>query len=90
MTNTLIVFGQVAFDNALAIIYAFPTVFPNSPALPSPLLLVRALLKPAAEYDEERIHGFHDAVTRLKKKSRSFYLASSTFKGKLRVDLLLL
>ncbi|KAF2477199.1 Lycopene beta-cyclase [Lindgomyces ingoldianus] len=89
-TNSLIVFGQVAFDNALSILYTFPHLFPNPPVLPSPTLLVRALLKPASEYDEHRIMGLHDAVHRLRIKSRSFYLASSTFQGQVRTDLLLL
>jgi len=60
------------------------------PGLPSPILLVKALLIPASEYDEERISGLQEAVDRLKRKSRSFYFASSTFNGKLRIDLLLL
>ncbi|KAF2727358.1 Lycopene beta-cyclase [Polyplosphaeria fusca] len=90
VTNTLIVFGQVAFDNALAVLYAFPHIFPKPPVLPPPHLLVRALLQPAALYDEERIKGLQEAVLRLQKKSRSFYLASSTFQGQIRTDLLLL
>ncbi|KAF2106511.1 Lycopene beta-cyclase [Lophiotrema nucula] len=90
LTNTLIVFGQVAFDNALAVLYTFPRSFPDPPVLPSPALLVHALLFPASAYDPERIRGLQEAVVRLKKKSRSFYLASSTFQGQIRTDLLLL
>lgn len=90
LTNTLIVFGQVAFDNALAVLYSFPTLFPKPPLIPSPLTLIRALLLPCTEYDEARILGLKEAVVRLKRKSRSFYLASSTFEGPLRRDLLLL
>ncbi|KAF2704043.1 Lycopene beta-cyclase [Pleomassaria siparia CBS 279.74] len=90
LTNTLIVFGQLAFDNALAVLYTFPDLYPNPPALPSPSQLVQALLVPASRYNKSRVVGLQDAVTRLKKKSRSFYLASSTFQGQIRTDLLLL
>lgn len=90
LTNTLIVFGLVAFDNALAILDTFPHLFPELPATPSPLLLVKALLTPASKYDEERIAGLTDAVARLRKKSRSFYLASGTFEGRLRIDMIVL
>lgn len=90
VTNTLIVFGQLAFDNALAVLYTFPTLFPSPPNLPSPALLVQALLVSPFDYDAERLAGLQDAVQRLKRKSRSFYLASSTFPGPLRSDLLLL
>jgi 15-cis-phytoene synthase/lycopene beta-cyclase len=90
VTNTLIVFGQLAFDNALAVLYTFPKLFPTPPNLPSPLMLMRALLISPADYDAARLAGLQDAVLRLKRKSRSFYLASSTFPGLLRADLLLL
>lgn len=89
-TNTLIVFGQLAFDNALAVLYTFPALFPKPPVLPWPPVLMKALLTPTTKYDHERIVGLQDAVIRLRKKSRSFYLASSTFPGPLRTDLLLL
>lgn len=89
-TNTLIVFGLVAFDNALAILLTFPNLFPNVPSLPSPTLLVQALLTDISMYDESRIAGIQEAVSRLQKKSRSFYLASSVFSGRLRTDLILL
>lgn len=90
VTNTLIVFGQIAFDNALCVLYTFPHLFPDPSPLPSPATLMRAITTPASKYDEDRIIGLQEAVARLKKKSRSFYLASSTFQGQLRMDLLLL
>lgn len=90
VTNSLIVFGQIAFDNALAVLYTFPSLFPSPPALPSPATLMRALLTSSGDYDDARLVGLRDAVQRLKKKSRSFYLASSTFPPPLRTDLLLL
>lgn len=90
ITNILVVFGLIAFDNALAILYAFPSLFPDVPPLPSPFLLVQALLTPSHAYDLDRINGLRQALARLKAKSRSFYLASSVFEGRLRIDLILL
>ncbi|KAK4543382.1 hypothetical protein LTR36_005525 [Oleoguttula mirabilis] len=90
LTNCLIVFGLVAFDNAIAVLTTFPSHFPRIPALPSPALLVRALLVPASTYDDDRILALQQSVQRLKAKSRSFYLASSTFQGRLRIDLTIL
>lgn len=37
-----------------------------------------------------RITGLSQALVRLRKKSRSFYLASGVFQGRLRIDLILL
>jgi len=90
LTNALIVFGLIAFDNAVAILNAFPNHYPSVPALPSPVLLVRALLLPAAAYDSDRIAGLKNAVKRLQRKSRSFFLASGVFQGRLRIDLITL
>ncbi|KHJ33568.1 putative phytoene synthase lycopene cyclase [Erysiphe necator] len=90
VTNILIVFGLVAFDYSVTIIQSFPNLFPRSPELPSPMLLIRALLIDSRLYDQERIEGFKSAVKNLKKKSRSFYLASATFSGRMRIDLILL
>jgi 15-cis-phytoene synthase/lycopene beta-cyclase len=91
VTNTLIVFGQVAFDNAMAVVQSFPAIFPKAPAfLPSPLLLLEGLFLPTSRYDEVRLEGLRDALARLQKKSRSFYLASGVFPGRLRIDLVLL
>jgi 15-cis-phytoene synthase/lycopene beta-cyclase len=90
VTNTLIVFGQLAFDNALSILYTFPKLFPDPAVLPSPAILMRALFTSPSQYDEARLTGLQEAVLRLKRKSRSFYLASSTFQGQIRSDLMLL
>jgi 15-cis-phytoene synthase/lycopene beta-cyclase len=89
-TNILIVFGLVAFDHAMAILLTFPDLFPDVPSLPSPAMLVHALLTDTSKYDLERIAGVRQAVVRLQKKSRSFYLASAVFNGRLRIDLILL
>lgn len=89
-TNVLIVFGLAAFDNALAVLWTFPALFPIVPELPSPVLLVRALLADSSRYDRERVTGIEESAIRLQKKSRSFYLASSVFSGRLRIDLTLL
>ncbi|KAK5107738.1 hypothetical protein LTR62_000714 [Meristemomyces frigidus] len=90
LTNCLIVFGLVAFDNAVAVLNTFPSHFESVPVLPSPAMLVRALLVPASTYDDDRILGLRQSVMRLKAKSRSFYLASSVFQGRLRIDLIIL
>ncbi|KAK5133446.1 hypothetical protein LTR08_007688 [Meristemomyces frigidus] len=90
LTNCLIVFGLVAFDNAIAVLHTLPSHYPSVPALPSPLLLVKALLLPASTYDDDRILALAQSVARLKSKSRSFYLASATFQGRLRIDLIIL
>lgn len=90
VTNMLIVFGQLAFEVALSVLYTFPNLFPEPSPLPSPLVLMQALLTPTSKYDEERLLGLQEAIIRLKSKSRSFYLASSMFRGLLRSDLILL
>lgn len=89
-TNMLIVFGMAAFDNALAVLHTFSPADWVAPRFPSAILLMRALLKPTSQYDEERIAGLQEAVSRLRSKSRSFYLASGAFQGKLRIDLVIL
>ncbi|KAK2600490.1 hypothetical protein N8I77_010018 [Diaporthe amygdali] len=89
-TNVLIVFGLGAFDNALAIIDAFPDVFESAPECPKPTMLIKALFIFWSPERKERIRGIQEAVERLCRKSRSFYLASSTFAGRLRIDLVLL
>ncbi|KAI1101197.1 Squalene/phytoene synthase-domain-containing protein [Jackrogersella minutella] len=90
VTNALIVFGMVALDRALAILYAFPELFPVVSDPPSPALLVKTILLDPAKYDMARIKGIREAVGTLRRKSRSFYLASSVFPGRLRIDLILL
>ncbi len=90
VTNTLVVFGLTAFENALAVIEAFPDIFPTAPTLPHPSLLMRALFLSPSKYDTARINGIREALINLSAKSRSFYLASSIFAGRLRVDLILL
>lgn len=89
-TNLLIVFGLVAFENALAVLHAFPRIWPSVPTLPSPLLLVQSLLLPTRSYDEERIDSLKKSVARLQTKSKSFYVASATFPGRIRIDLIFL
>ncbi|RBR25649.1 uncharacterized protein FIESC28_01612 [Fusarium coffeatum] len=88
LTNTLIVFGLIANDNTLAILDTFPEHFPKNKGLPTLGLVVRALLLPQEKYDQERISGLVSAVDLLRKKSRSFYLASGAFEGRLRIDLI--
>ena len=45
---------------------------------------------PTGQYDQDRIDGMQEALSRLRQKSRSFYLASGVFHGRLRIDLILL
>lgn len=90
VTNTLVVFGCCAFDNAVAILDAFPDLYPKVPAIPSPMLLVEALMLPNAAYDAERLVGLRNALNILSRKSRSFYLASGVFSRRLRIDLVIL
>ncbi|KAI1411439.1 Squalene/phytoene synthase-domain-containing protein [Hypoxylon sp. FL1857] len=90
VTNSLIVFGMVAFDRGLAVFYTFPELFPVDRETPSPSNLVRAVLTNPAKYDTVRVKGIREAVETLRRKSRSFYLASSVFPGRLRIDLVLL
>lgn len=52
--------------------------------------MIQALLIPTSSYDEDRIEGLQQALGRLRAKSRSFYLASGVFQGRLRIDLVLL
>ncbi|KAK7743845.1 hypothetical protein SLS53_003864 [Cytospora paraplurivora] len=89
-TNVLIVFGLGAFDNALAVIDTFPDAFDSALECPSPTMLIQALLLKWSEERKRRVLGIQEAVQRLCRKSRSFYLASSTFAGRLRIDLVLL
>lgn len=90
VTNLLIVFGLVCFDHTIAILESFPALFPRVPELPGLALAARALSTDPKKYDESRIVGIQEAVQVLKNKSRSFYLASSVFSGRLRIDLTLL
>ena len=90
VTNALVVFGLCAFDNAIAIIDAFPDIYPTVPTIPSPKFLVEALLISPLEYDQPRLRGLRNALVTLSKKSRSFYLASGVFSRRLRIDLVIL
>lgn len=90
VTNAMIVIGSCAFDNAIAILDAFPDLFPNVPGMPSPFLMLKSLFTSTSKYDQERLDGLQNALTVLAKKSRSFYLASGVFTGRLRIDLILL
>lgn len=90
VTNSMIVMGSCAFDNAVAILDAFPDIFPTVPGMPPPFLMLKSLFTSTSRYDQERLDGLQNALTVLAKKSRSFYLASGVFNGRLRIDLILL
>ncbi|KAL9621742.1 MAG: hypothetical protein Q9160_003860 [Pyrenula sp. 1 TL-2023] len=90
-TNTLVVWGLCAFDNALAILDTSDRFTEySSIKLPPPTTLVQVLLAPTITYDTTLVHGLTEALRTLRTKSRSFFLASSTFSGPLRIDLILL
>jgi 15-cis-phytoene synthase/lycopene beta-cyclase len=89
-SNTLIVFGMAAFDHYLAVIHAFPDLFPVVPQSPSPAVVLQGCMADPSKYDMGRLEGIRDAVVRLQRKSRSFYLAGAAFVGRLRIDLVLL
>ena len=84
----MVVFGLLAFDNALAILQTFPELFPQVSSTPSPLLAMKALMMPYDGYNEDALVGLSQASERLQSKSRSFHLASSAFSGPVRVDLI--
>jgi 15-cis-phytoene synthase / lycopene beta-cyclase len=90
ITNTLIVFGVAAFDHAVAVCELHPELFVESADSLPIVSLLRARILPSSRYDEQRILGLREAVTRLKRKSRSFFLASFVFPGRVRIDLTLL
>ncbi|KAK5937301.1 hypothetical protein PMZ80_010307 [Knufia obscura] len=90
VTNSMIVMGSCAFDNAVAILDAFPNIFPDVPGMPPPLLMLKSLFTSTSRYDQQRLVGLQNALSVLAKKSRSFYLASGVFNGRLRIDLILL
>ncbi|KAH8197697.1 hypothetical protein TruAng_008156 [Truncatella angustata] len=90
VTNALIVFGLVAFDRGMAVLNTFPKLFPEVSSTPSPSMLLKGVLLDRSKYDMERVRGIREAVCTLKRKSRSFYLASSVFPGRVRIDLVLL
>ncbi|KAK6818834.1 hypothetical protein PG987_016287 [Apiospora arundinis] len=74
----------------MAVINTFPGLFPDAPGTPPPGLLLKGILTRPEQYDLQRVHGIREAVATLKRKSRSFYLASAVFPGRLRIDLILL
>ncbi|RYP57414.1 hypothetical protein DL769_009484 [Monosporascus sp. CRB-8-3] len=89
-TNCLIVLGLVAFDRGMAVVHTFPELFPEVPASPSFALVLKGVFTNPEKYDIARVRGLRDAVNTLRRKSRSFYLASAAFPGRLRIDLVLL
>ncbi|KAI0419551.1 hypothetical protein F5X98DRAFT_372565 [Xylaria grammica] len=90
VTNVMIVIGLVAFDKNMAVLDTFPEMFPAAPEHMSFNSLTKVIIMDPANYDMNRVRGIREAVSTLRKKSRSFYLASSVFPGRLRIDLILL
>jgi len=90
ITNCLVVFGLIAFDNTVAIFDTFPDLFPQASPFLSPPAAIRALSLSPSAYDDNLVLGLRQANERLRMKSRSFYLASAVFTGRLRIELVLL
>lgn len=90
VTNVLVTWGAYAFDNAVAILDTFPNLFPSRSSMPSPILMIKSLVVSTYDYDQDRLNGLQNALDVLAKKSRSFYLASGVFSGRLRIDLIIL
>ncbi|KAI1824331.1 hypothetical protein F4861DRAFT_506442 [Xylaria intraflava] len=90
LSNFLIVFSLIAFDRATAILDMFPEKFPEVSGYIPPSLLIKVIFTDPEDYDMTRVRGIRDAVSILRRKSRSFYLASAVFSGRLRIDLVLL
>lgn len=91
----MIVFGLIAFDYATTLLQTFPemsqqTRYPSPVTAVKVLVLKTPLISGHSDYDVERIKGLNQAIDRLQRKSRSFYLASATFDGEVRTDLILL
>ena len=90
VTNILIVFGLVTFDYAVALMTAFPKLFPDCHARTP----IAKLLKSGAaalctrRFPEDEYASIAISIDLLRRKSRSFYLASSVFEGRLRLDLI--
>jgi 15-cis-phytoene synthase/lycopene beta-cyclase len=89
-TNVLITFGLVAFDYAVALTTAFPSRVPESQ--PPLCMLMDAGLRALFTWDFPRdvYHSIPESIEILRSKSRSFYLASGVFEGRLRLDLIAL
>ncbi|KAA8909544.1 Squalene/phytoene synthase-domain-containing protein [Sphaerosporella brunnea] len=87
-TNVLITFGLVCFDYAVALTTAFPSLFPESqPPLHKQLLFgISALF--TCKFPRDAYHSLPECIAILRAKSRSFYLASGVFEGRLRLDLI--
>ena len=90
ITNMLVVFGIAAFDRAVAVCDSHPDLFAEPSSSVPIRTLLRARFTPDSQLDMKRIVGIREAVSRLQRKSRSFYIASSVFPGRLRIDLTLL
>lgn len=93
MTNILIVVGLATVDYAIALHAAFPRLFPG-PTTGGAAIAggLKALVWKRKGWPEEgdEYRGIPEAVEILRKKSKSFYLASGVFEGRLRLDLICL
>lgn len=90
VTNIMIVLGQMAIDNAIALgIYNMGTT--SKTEFPSyGQLFTQFITRRDEELNMKYIHDLGDAVMRLKQRSQSMYMGSAMFEGQLRIDLIFL
>ncbi|KAI5777150.1 Lycopene beta-cyclase [Geopyxis carbonaria] len=86
LTNVMIVIGLVAVDYALALEASFPSLYPATTPFWTCVSAAGALFRTSFPRDEYA--GIPASVDLLRRKSRSFYLASAVFEGRLRLDLI--
>ncbi|OJJ85290.1 uncharacterized protein ASPGLDRAFT_1515831 [Aspergillus glaucus CBS 516.65] len=92
VTNVMIVMGQMATDNAIALaVYNMATTDEKVSECPSfgqsVIVFIEGHNNPL---DLAYINALGDAVERLKQRSQSMYLGSAMFVGRLRIDLIFL
>ncbi|KAJ5552442.1 phytoene synthase [Penicillium frequentans] len=89
VTNTMIVFGLVAIDNAIALHeYKSFTSIDTIGERRSVAFLIAPFLQDNGQYDLNLLRSLSQAVESLQNKSQSMYLGSATFEGQLRMDLI--
>lgn len=90
-TNIMIVFGLATVDKTLSLLELQPKEDEApSQSLPAAKTIAHCMFHDGAEREAPQIHGLVDALTRLQRKSQSFFMASIAFRGRLRMDLIYL
>ncbi|KAI9925095.1 hypothetical protein MW887_006503 [Aspergillus wentii] len=90
VTNVMIILGQMAIDNAVALA-TYKVAISELASFPSFGELIALYIRErSAKVDEDFVDGLSDAVQRLAQKSQSMYMGSAMFQGQLRIDLIFL